>query len=249
MLDKKIIDWIKDGEAKGYGKKQLIELLIKNGWARRDIDESFKYLKESRKQDKHSEIKAKGASNYNFFDNLKYLIAKPNIFFDKIKEEPVKYALSSFFALLILMGVIQYVFTFFSRSLFLGGYGYGYLGLFGFLPAIMMILVALFSFIHLGIITVVVKAFKVNSKAADTVKVFCYSMLPYLILTLVPFIGGFAIIYSYSLMIIGLSKIHGISKGNAAVAVLLPVIFVAGLIALFIFYLFFNPPRVPVYAI
>jgi len=51
-----------------------------------------------------------------------------------------------------------------------------------------------------------------------------------LILSVVPMVGFLAIIYSIILMIIGLSKVHNLSKGKAALACLLPAVLVIGLL-------------------
>ncbi|MAE13665.1 hypothetical protein CMO92_03795 [Candidatus Woesearchaeota archaeon] len=73
-------------------------------------------------------------------------------------------------------------------------------------------------------------AFKGEGKYSSSYNVYTYSMIPYLIISVVPIVGFLAIIYSIILMIIGLSKVHNISKGKAALACLLPAVLISGLL-------------------
>jgi hypothetical protein len=59
-------------------------------------------------------------------------------------------------------------------------------------------------------------------------------MIPYLILSVVPMVGFLSIIYSFILMIIGMSNVYNVSKGKAALACLLPVVLVIGLVIGFV---------------
>ena len=186
------------------------------------------------------------SESFDFWDKLKYLFSNPNLFFEKIKSEKgIKNALLTFVIVGFFASVISYGISFGTRFFLPYGRGFfgfplGYFGLlgYGFLgwlsPIIGFLSSILISFIYSGIIYAIIIAFKGEGTFLDTYKVYAYSMVPFLILKLIPLIGYLSIIYSFILMIIGISKLHNISKGKAALACLLPVIFVIGSLILFV---------------
>jgi len=112
--------------------------------------------------------------------------------------------------------------------------GYGGIGGFGFLysamPFISLGIGIVMTFLYSGLIHALIIAFKGEGTYSSSYNVYAYSMIPYLILSVVPMVGFLAIIYSIILMIIGLSKVHNLSKGKAALACLLPAVLVIGLL-------------------
>ena len=128
--------------------------------------------------------------------------------------------------------VISYAFSFGMMSMI--GRGYGGLGGFGFLysalPFVILGIGLIMTFVYSGLIHALIIAFKGEGTYFSSYNVYTYSMIPYLILSVVPMVGFLAIIYSIILMIIGISKVHNISKEKAALACLLPAVVVIGLL-------------------
>ena len=118
------------------------------------------------------------------------------------------------------------VFFFGSGSLFFG------LGFF--------IFGVIMTFLYSAFIHVIMIAFKSEGSYKDSYNVYTYSMVPYLILSVIPIIGFLSIIYSFVLMIMGISRVHNVSKGKAALACLLPLVLVFGLIIGFIIMLYIR---------
>lgn len=187
------------------------------------------------------------SENFGFWDKLNYLFSNPNLFFEKIKpEKGIKNALLTFVIVGFFASIVSYGISYGMRFMMPHGIGYFgfpmYLGLgygfFGIFPLVGFLSSLLISFIYAGIIHAIVTAFKGEGTYAETYKAYFYSMVPFLILKLIPIVGYLSIIYSFILMIIGVSKLQNISRGKAALACLLPVIFVIGsLVLLVIIYL------------
>ena len=185
------------------------------------------------------------SGSFDFWDKLNYLFSNPNLFFEKIKlEKGMKNAILTFAIVGVFVDVVSYGARFimpYGMGLFgLGYLGLGYFGIFryGFLsifPFVGFLIALLISFIYSGIIHAIVIAFKGSGTFSETYKAYAYSMIPFLIIKLIPILGYLSIIYSFILMIIGVSKLHNISRGKAALACLLPVILVIGIFVFFIF--------------
>jgi hypothetical protein len=84
-------------------------------------------------------------------------------------------------------------------------------------------------FIYASISHVILLMFSRGVIWKDTFNVITYSLIPYKIFGLVPFFGGLTIIYSIILSIIGLAKLHNISKGKATAVILFPLVVVIGI--------------------
>ena len=103
------------------------------------------------------------------------------------------------------------------------------------MPFVSLIMLFLLTFVYSGLIHVLIIAFKGKEKYSGSYNVFTYSLIPYLILSVLPLVGFFAIVYSIVLMIIGLSKVHNISKGKAVLACLLPGVLIIGAFIVLLF--------------
>ena len=172
-------------------------------------------------------------TEFGFWDKIKYIFSDPNVFFEKVKlEQGIKNSLLMYAIVGAFFSVISYAFSFGMMSMMSGGYGG--LGGFGFLysalPFVMLGIGLIMTFAYSGLIHALIIAFKGEGTYSSSYNVYAYSMIPYLILSVVPMVGFLAIIYSIILMIIGLSKVHNISKGKAALACLLPAVLVIGLL-------------------
>jgi hypothetical protein len=175
---------------------------------------------------------------FGFWDKIQYLFSNPNLFFENLRyENSIKNALITYCMVSIFISAVSFLFSFTLGRM--GGMMSGVFKLgfssFMFFPFFSFIFGIIMTFVYSGIVHLLVIAFKGGGNFADTYKAYTYSMVPSSILSLVPLIGFFSIIYSFVLMIIGVSKLHNISKGYAALACLLPLVAVIGLLI----YLFF----------
>lgn len=172
-------------------------------------------------------------AEFGFWDKIKYVFSDPNLFFEKIKlEQGIKNSILMYAIVGAFFSVISFAFTFGMISLMAGGYGG--LGLYGFfnpaLPFVILIIGLAMTFLYSGLIHAIMIAFKGEGTYTNSYNVYAYSMIPYLILSVIPMVGFLAIIYSIVLMIIGISKVHNVSRGKAALACLLPAVLVIGLL-------------------
>ena len=95
-------------------------------------------------------------------------------------------------------------------------------------------------FIYTGIIHFIIKLMGGSGRYSDTFNAGTYSLIPFIIISIIPIIGFISIIYSIVLMTIGLAEYHGISKTKACITALLPVLVVVIIFVLFIFYFLSN---------
>lgn len=72
---------------------------------------------------------------------------------------------------------------------------------------------------------------------ANTWKIISYSMIPFLVLNLIPFVGSLSVIITLMLIGYGVSKVFGLSQFKSGLAVTIPVILFYGLSMLMGFYL------------
>ncbi len=229
MANQKLAQWIKAKESQGYSEEQLRNFLTKKGFKRQDIDEA---LGSSSKK-----------SNLDFWDKIKYIFSEPMNFFENIKSEKgIKDSFIMFAIVTFSVAIIQFGTYFLMTRFFHASYlGLGILGLIG--PAFIAIGFALslaMSFVYSGIVHLIVMAFKGSGSYSETYKAYAYSMVPALIIAIIPLIGFFGFIYSLVLMVIGVAKLQKISFGKSAIAVLAPIALILGLLLIFIIYLLSN---------
>lgn len=83
-----------------------------------------------------------------------------------------------------------------------------------------------------------VMLFEGKRRSRTTFNVLAYSAIPYLVLSIVPFVGWLSIVYSFFLATIGLAATHRITKGKAFTAAFVPCLLFLGLAVLAVFALF-----------
>jgi len=176
---------------------------------------------------------------FSLQNKIKYLISNPNLFFERIKNEnTIKDAFLLDLIIRTFIAALLYFFVF-SIVVIIGEDWNNYYS-FIILPAIFLFFFIgiLKNFIFSGLIYLVLKAYKIKGDYQKTYNVYVYSSIPYLVLFIIPYIGVFSIIYSYYLMIIGMSRVHNISIGKSALACLLPIIiFISIFIILILWFL------------
>lgn len=195
-----------------------------------------------------------------FLDRFKYLFSSPSKFFEKIQGEGIQNSLLTYVITLVfaqVTGVLQSLFFFGYYSSFsfnpLNLYGnmfdmFGYSGnasiysLITVPVGITITLVALFA--YTGVTLILVKVFKGKGGYAESFKVVAYSLTPYNIISIVPFVGGLSLFYSFFLMVLGVRKLHNLSTGKAVAVVLLPIFALLALFVAFIILILFSLGRV-----
>lgn len=157
--------------------------------------------------------------SFDFWDKLKYLFSNPNKFFEKIKaENGINNAILTYLIITIFMMTIKALSSFvpgLGAGIY-GEYGGGFLAITFFIGYLVIGFIG--TFLYAGITHIVVFAFKGKKDYFATYKVCTYSIIPFLLLVVIPWVGYLSIIYSFILTIIGLSKVHEISKGKAVLA-------------------------------
>ncbi|HLC52850.1 MAG TPA: YIP1 family protein [Candidatus Nanoarchaeia archaeon] len=150
----------------------------------------------------------------SFFGGLKNLFFHPNIFFECVKEEGLKPAFFAFLLFAVLSGLIEAVISVLSDGIYPGSLLLSLLfegQVFGAI-AVVVLLKLLFilggSFILAGIFHLSLKLVKGQGKYQDTYKIFAYSLIPLLLIGLIPWIGLLGLVYSLVLLVIGLPKYH-----------------------------------------
>jgi hypothetical protein len=176
---------------------------------------------------------------FDALDKIRLIFSEPKLFFSKIKEEiNINNSLILFLITLLILSVIYVGFLvtmgtgrhLFSLSNYYGTslIGGSFLG------------ILLLTFIYSGITQLVLILFKIPAKFKDTYNIITYSMIPYLIISLVPMIGALAIFYFLFLVIFGISEVNQIPKGKSALICLLPLVLIIGLLASLLFFLLWS---------
>lgn len=231
-------DFILKAIEKGYTKDELSQKLLERGYTKKEIYSAFQST-----ESKSIGIEGK-ESSINYWEKIKLLFSKPVGFFEVVREPTIGKSIILYlmvlavvfaigFGISMLFSRIFYVNRFISLSS-LFGLGYGSAGLFS---IVFYILYFASSFVYAGISHLIIKWSGGNGKYLDTYNVCAYSLIPFVILTIIPLIGYLSFIYSIILMTFGFSSYHKISKGRAVTAALVPIILAIALLGILIFYL------------
>jgi len=217
-------DYVKEGLDKGYTRKELTSVLMEKGYSKLEIESAF-----SNKSNKINSVNRKepSESNLSYFDRLKLIFSDPDKFFGEVREKGIGNSLS----LAVICGFISVVLLTLVSFMFIGvffGAGGSYAGIGMFYSLIYSVLYLVFFlialFVYSGITHLVIKMMGGNGNYVDSYNACTYGIIPFTLLTFIPFVGWLSIIYSVILMSIGLSKYHGISKGKCALAATIPLI-------------------------
>ncbi len=186
-----------------------------------------------------------------FLDRFKYLFSSPSKFFEKIQGEGIQNSLLTYVITLVfaqVTGVLQSLFFFgyYSRFNPLNLYGnmLGYpsnTSIYSLITVPIGITITLVAlFIYTGVTIILVKVFKGKGGYTESFKVVAYSLTPYNIISIVPFVGGLSLFYSLFLMVLGVRKLHNLSTGKAVAVVLLPIFALLALFVAFIIFVLFS---------
>ena len=96
------------------------------------------------------------------------------------------------------------------------------------------------TFAYAGMMHLIIRACKGKGTYQDSYKTYTYSIIPFVILKLIPFIGLLSIVYSIIIMVIGTKKIHKINTGQAVVACVIPALVMMTLFVGYFIVIFAN---------
>lgn len=213
-------EFVEKAKAQGYKKEDILQDLLKKGYTKEEIERAF---------GKKSVVKT-SSKELEITEKIKLLIA-PKAFFSSVRENSIKNSLITYIISAVISGIISV-----SLTMILSSYRILSLGLF---PIILLFISVIGTFVYSLIVHWVVKLMKGKGNFVDTYNACTYSLVPSVLLSVIPLIGFLAIIYSIILMTFGLSSYHNISKGKAVFAALIPLIISFVLVILLIIYLIF----------
>jgi len=182
---------------------------------------------------------SKKSTDMGFFTRLKKSIFHPSEFFEAVKSEedigkPLKFAAIMAFIFAAIFSILLFMIGFILLQLFLLIPGFSALGsLLTALGTLMIILIGAFiwiffiamTFVGAAVIHVFAKIVGGEGNYTATYKAYAYS-LSTLIFMWIPFVNIIFVFLEIYIIIVGLSKLHGISKKRALLALILPVIII-----------------------
>jgi len=223
--------YIRTAFNKRYNRKEIISLLSEKGYSSKEINVAFDKL--------NIKIPANIAqeSDINYLESVRLLFVQPKQFFSSVRPQnigkPTIFLLVTFLVTAIVGSMIAS-----AIGGFFGGLGSGR----PYIIPLWLIMAGIgfaTTFAYAGIVYLIAKWVDGKGKYTDTYNACAYSLLPALILSIIPFVGWLAFIYSIVLCIIGLSVYHKLSTGKAIIAVLAPLVIVFIVFIFFIIYLIF----------
>lgn len=157
-------------------------------------------------------------------EKFKLLFSHPFEFFDNVKEENSivggfeMFFLAAVFALLVQV-VLLLALPLLTSWLNIADVGYFFLTNAG---SIIVSIVGLF--ISALVIHLFVMVFGGKGSFSGTFNVVAYSMAPYVLLSILPVVGLFAMFFTAFLLVVGLMKVHSMNGFKAVFSVLIPLV-------------------------
>lgn len=176
-----------------------------------------------------------------FWDKIKYMFSGPNLLFESVKKEKdIKNAVMMYSIVGAFFATLSFISLLSMQLLASAGrqsFDFGSMLLPG--AAYLMFAANLVStFIYSALIHAFVVAFKGTGKYSDSYNVYTYSLIPAMILGVIPLVGIFSWIYTIILAVNGLKMVHGLSNGKSILACILPAVLIlillVGIIASFL---------------
>src|SRR3989344_1634183 len=201
-------EYVEKAKKKSLTRKDLAQKLLQKGYTQSEIEEAF-------------------SDGKQIHENESLPLGEKTI-----SKSFIMYAVSLFiFNVVALLTVYAGSLFFFSRPLPLGdSFFYTTIGAF---------LIGIIGLgIYSGITHLVIILTKHEGNFKDTHNVVAYSLVPAIIISIIPYVGWISIIYSIILMTYGLSYYHNISKGKALLAVLSPLILLVVLLGFLVIFFF-----------
>lgn len=227
-------EYVEKAKRKGYSKEDLAKDLIRKGYSKEEIDEAFGTSKRKIMREIAS------LQDLNYMEKVKNLFVHPSDFFEGIREDKITNA----FLLFLIVEVIASFLTIGAYFTFFGFISeeirfFNLFNLFGFSYIIFFFVSGIgATFIYAGISHLIIQITGGSGSFIDSYNVCTYSLIPFALFFIIPYIGWLSIIYSIILMTFGLSFYHDISKGKAVIAALAPIILVVIFFVLLINFIF-----------
>lgn len=244
MPEKKLVDYIKDGLAKGKSESSIKKSLLAAGWSSAEVSDAFADSKPKNVSELKSEVpkidfaNADLGSDLSFFSRIKSFFvkiwdvcAKPKQFFESVKEEYFKHSLIFYVILTLAFSCIYLIIStlIVDSSLFLSlDFLWSVLYLLLYLVIIFALVIVFFFFIHLF-----VWLFKGRNGFKQTFKAGFYSATPSFVLGWIPYVNIAAALWTLVLQVYGISKLQELKWWKALLAVFIPALIVVGLLVLY----------------
>ena len=169
----------------------------------------------------------KKTTEVSFWDRMRNLFFKPMEFFESVKtEQGITNALLTY-AAFGLIATIGGIFSPFNMWGLMGMRSFGGPDYFSWIIPIFAAAGFVFGIVMTFFYSVLIHAFVIVFEGkADyyaTYRAYAYSMVPSLLIGVIPFFGGLGFIYSLVLLVIGVMKVNELSVGKAVLAALLPL--------------------------
>lgn len=216
---------------KGYTKEEVVETLLNKGYSMKEINDSFDSI------DKGYKKLQQGFKTIGYSEKLKLLFSKPIEFFNVVREPKIIKSMLFFLTISTSVLFISLAINLMIMVIYGAMNNLGFMLSSGFL-IILLILTFASTFVFSGIYYLVIRLFKGTGTYTDTYNAYTYSIIPWVILSVIPIIGYLSFVYSMVLIIFGFSRYHNISKGKAVLVVLIPIIPVIILIGVFVLLFF-----------
>lgn len=235
-----LADYVAEAVERGFSNEEITLALQKKGYTKSEIAQAMQAFMPSSLGTRVSQTSS--TISLKPLDKIKLLFSHPNVFFSSVREPTLKYAFLLYLVVGLLSVVVQVGVSYGFFGILSGGsYSIFSLSSLSFYLAPVFFIFSLgLTFVYAGIAHLVIRGFKGVGGYISTYNACTYSLVPFLMLSIIPLVGWLSFIYSLVLMVFGLSAYHGISKGKAVFAVLLPVIITLVLLGLFIFYILFS---------
>lgn len=221
-------EFIKKALEQGFSKEEIVTELLKKEYSREEIIDVFK-------AGKQTQISNHTQTKLPIIDKIKLIFSNPSLFFKSVNEHTISNSLIMYIIIAAILSAINIALSFVLS--------YGVLrqiigiGISFFIYPVFLGIGIILTFAFAGITHLAIKLMKGEGSYVNTYNVTVYSLIPFLILSIIPIIGFLSIIYSIVLMTIGFSIQHNISKGKSVIAALMPLIIIFVLAVLLIFYL------------
>src|SRR3989344_5507069 len=232
----KLSELIASAFKKGYGKDELFQILLDKGYPQKEINSAFQELQPK------SAVRTSEESSVSLGKKLGMLFSAPQEFFERVREESIGKSILMFLIVGVAVAAIGFVLGRIISSAFQYNsfIGINYFGLFGFFSVFLAVFYFIATFVYSGVSHLILRWMGGQGDYKDTYNACTYSLVPAVILNVIPLIGFFSLIYSVVLMTFGFSRYHRRFKGIAVVAALVPIIAVVVLLGLFLFYFLFR---------
>lgn len=236
MQDNRLVDYIQSQLRSGYSPDSIRTVLRQQGWGDYEIEEAFKAAQFVIPNPKHVLQKPATGRDMGIGEKIKKSLFNSDELFENVRAEPLSKPFVYFAITNIVPTVVILVLTLAFVSIFTSLFASlipmppefsGILTMFLILgpifAAVIYALTLIGTFINAGITHIFAKIFSAKGSYSDTYKAFIYSTTPMTILFFLPIIN---IIWSIYLELKGLSILHRISMGRAALILFTPIIVV-----------------------